>query len=167
MYLAANLLSPSLGLFVWLLLVFGLLLYLLKRYAWGPITAALEQREQNIARSLARAQEAMDEARALQARNDEARREAEQASQRLLREAREEAERIRSAEVERTREEISTLHAKALQEIARDKEAALLEVRSEVASLAILAAERILHESLDTERQRTLVEHFLDDMSRN
>ncbi len=167
MYLAADLLSPSLGLFVWLLIVFGLLLYLLRRYAWGPITTALEQREENIATSLSRAESAMEEARRLQAENDQTRREAEQEVQRLLRAAREEAEGVRTAEVQRTREEISALRAKALEEIARDKEVALQELRSEVADLAILAAERILRENLDSPRQRSLVDQFLAGLSKN
>ena len=167
MYLAADLLSPSFGLFFWLLLVFGLLLYLLRRFAWGPITAALEQREQKIATSLARAEEAMEEARKLQARNDRIRREAGQEAQRLLREAQEEAERIRAAQVQQTREEINQLHTKALEEIARDKEIARQQVRSEVAELAILAAERILREELDASRQRSLVDRFLGGLSRN
>ena len=78
MCLAADLLSPSLGLFVWLLIVFGLLLFLLRRFAWEPITTALEQREENIATSLSRAESAMEEARRLQTQNDQTRREAEQ-----------------------------------------------------------------------------------------
>ncbi len=167
MCLAADLLSPSLGLFVWLLIVFGLLLFLLRRFAWEPITTALEQREENIATSLSRAESAMEEARRLQTQNDQTRREAEQEAQRFLRAAREEAEAIRTAEVQRTREEISALRAKALEEIARDKEVALQEVRSEVADLAILAAERILRENLDSPRQRSLVDQFLAGLSKN
>ena len=84
-----------------------------------------------------------------------------------MRAAREEAEAIRTAEVQRTREEISALRAKALEEIARDKEVALQEVRSEVADLAILAAERILRENLDSPRQRSLVDQFLAGLSKN
>ena len=167
MYLADDLLAPSFGTFFWILLVFGLLLYVLRRYAWGPITEALAQREENIADSLSRAEAAMEEARRLQARNDRSRRESEQEAQRLLREAREEAERIRSAEIQRTREEILAMRSKALEEIARDKEVAIQEVRSEVAGLAILAAERILRDNLDADRQRSLVDRFLDGLSPN
>ncbi len=165
MYLAADLLSPSLGLFFWMLLVFGLLLYFLRRYAWGPIVAFLEQREQNIASSLSRAEEATKAAQRLLAQNDQARREAEQEAQRLVREAREEGERVRAAEIQRTREEVHLLRAKASEEIARDREAALQQLRSEVAGLAILAAERILRENLDSERQRNLVNQFIGELA--
>ena len=167
MILAADLLSPSLGLFFWLVLVFGVLLYLLKRYAWGPITSALQEREDNIASSLSRAEAAMEETRKMQAQNDQSRREAEQEAQRLLRGAREEAERIREVEVQQTRDEISELRAKALAEIERDKEAALQAVQSEIAGLAILAAEQILQDNLDADRQRSLVDKFLDGLSGN
>ncbi len=164
MILAADLLSPSFGTFFWMLLVFGLLLYLLRRYAWGPITSALEEREENIAMSLSRAEKAMEEAKALRARNDLERREAEQEAQRLVREAREETERIRAAELARTREDIGAMRDRALQDIARDREAALQAVRSEVADLAILAAERILQSSVDAEQQRRLVDEFLAEL---
>ena len=167
MYLAADLLSPDPGLFFWILLVFGILLYVLRRFAWGPITDALEQREKKIAASLSQAEAAAEEARALQSRNDQARREAEQEAQKLLRETREEAERIREAEVQRTREEIAALRAKAQEEIERDKEAALQAVRNEVASLAVLAAERILRSELDQHKQMSLVDQFLDDLPKN
>jgi len=167
MYLAADVLSPNAGLFVWLLVVFGLLLYLLKKYAVGGIISSLQEREQNIADSLSRAETAASEARALQARNDQARREAEQEAQRLLRDAREEAERIRSAEIQKTREELNALRAKAQEDIRRDTDAALQAVRAEVAGLAVLAAERILRTELDNKQQRALVDQFLDELPRN
>ena len=167
MVLAADLLSPSFGLFFWLVLVFSLLLYLLRRYAWGPITGALQEREQNIATSLSRAETAMEEAKKLQAQNDQTRRNAELEAQQLLRAAREEAEHVRADEVQRTKDELNAMREKALEEIARDKEAALEALRSEVADLAILAAERVLRANLDGDRQRNLVDQFLGELSKN
>ncbi|MCY4675173.1 MAG: F0F1 ATP synthase subunit B [Bacteroidetes bacterium] len=165
MLLAADLLSANLGLVFWQTIVLLALLLLLRRYAWGPITSALIEREETIASSLNRAEAALEESKRLQERNAQARRENEQQAQRLLREAREEAQQSRDREVQRTREEISALRTQAQEDIARDKEKALQDLRSEVADLAILAAEKVLQENLDASRQRVLVDRFIDELS--
>lgn len=165
MLFAADLLSANQGLVVWFSVVFLALLYLLRRFAWGPITSALTEREETIAGSLNRAEAALEESRRLQESNAQARRENEQQAQRLLREAREEAEQFREREVLRTREEINALRKQAQEDIARDKEKALQALRGEVADLAILAAEKVLQENLDGSRQRVLVDRFIDELS--
>ncbi len=165
MYLAADLLNANPGLIVWIAVVFTGFVLLLRKFAWGPIVSALEEREQTIANSINRAEAALAESKRLQESNTQARRKAEQEAQRLVRKAREEAEALRAQEVQRTREEINALRAQAREEIARDKDSALQQLRGEVADLAILAAERILMESLNAKRHHTLVDRFIDDLS--
>jgi F-type H+-transporting ATPase subunit b len=165
--LAADLLAPNLGLIFWTVLVFLILLLLLRKIAWGPITSALEQREQTIDESIQRAERALAEARQIQADNERARREAEQEAQRILREARETAERLRTEEVDKTRAQISHLQQQAQAEIEREKQGALAALRTEVADLAIRAAEKILRENLDPARQRRIVDGFIDDLPKN
>ncbi len=164
---AANLLSPNFGLVIWLAIVFSILLVILKRYAWGPITSALEDRERNIDESIQRAEKALVEAKQLQADNERARREAEHEAQRLLRAAREQADHLRNEEVHKTREQIQHLRDQAQAEIEREKDSALDALRAEVADLAIQAAEIILQENLDAPRQRRLVETFIDELPKN
>ncbi|GIV58123.1 MAG: ATP synthase F0 subunit B [Bacteroidetes bacterium] len=164
---AAGILSPNAGLIFWITITFLLLLFVLRRFAWGPITQALETRERKIAEAMARAEEALAEARKIQADNDRARREAEQEAQRILREAREAAERLRAEEVEKTRAQIRQMQEQARAEIEREKQSALDTLRAEVADLAIQAAEKILHETLDADRQRRLVETFIDELPKN
>ena len=165
--LAADLLDPNFGLVIWLAIVFSILLFILKRYAWGPITSALEDRERTIDESIQRAEKALAEAKQLQADNQRVRREAEQEAQRLLRAAREEAERLRGEEVQKTREQIQHLRDQAQAEIEREKDSALDALRAEVADLAIQAAEIILQENLDAPRQRRLVANFIDELPKN
>ena len=164
---AASLLSPDLGLIVWIGITFLILLVLLRKFAWGPITTALSQREQTIAESIAQAEKALTEAKQLQADNDKARREAETQAQSILREAREEAERLRSEEVDKTRDQIQQMQESAQAEIAREKQSALDSLRTEVADIAVQAAERILRENLDADRQKKIVNDFLGDLSNN
>ncbi|RMH62792.1 MAG: ATP synthase F0 subunit B [Bacteroidetes bacterium] len=164
---AAGLLEPYAGLIFWKAIAFGLLLFILYRFAWGPITKALTEREQNIDMSLRKAEEALAEARQIQADNARARREAEQDAQRILREAREAAEKLRTEEIERTRAQIRQMQEQAQAEIEREKQGALQALRAEVADLAIQAAEKILAENLDPARQRRLVDDFINQLPRN
>lgn len=162
--LAANLVSIEPGLIFWKSLTFLLLLFLLYKFAWRPILQALQEREESIDASLRRAERALAEARQIQAQNERIRREAEQEAQRILREAREGAERLRQEELQRTREQIQQMQAQARAEIEREKQGALDELQAVVADLAIQAAEKILRESLDPDRQRRLVDRFLESL---
>jgi len=165
--LAVDLLAPDAGLIVWIGITFLALLILLKKYAWGPITSALTERETTIHESLAQAEKALAEAKQLQADNTKARREAEAQSQSIIREARDEAERVRTEEVDKTRNQIKLLQEQAQVEIEREKDSALYSLRQEVADLAIRSAEKILRENLDAARQKKIVDNFLGDLSKN
>lgn len=165
--LAANLLAPDAGLIVWIGITFALLLFILKKFAWGPITSALTVREDTIRESMAQAENALAEARQLQADNTKARRAAEAQAQSIIREAREESERLRTEEVDRTRVQIHQMQESAQVEIEREKNSALNSLRQEVADLAIQAAEVILRENLDANRQKRIVADFLGELSKN
>lgn len=167
MLLASSLLSPHVGLIFWTLVIFGLLLLLLRKFAWGPVVHALDEREQTIEESITRAERALEEARQMQADNEAARRDAERQAQAVLREAKEEADRRRAEEIEKTKADLAKLQAQAREEIEREKTQALTALRTEVADLAIGAAEKLLRENLDDDRQRRLVEGFLDDLPQN
>lgn len=165
--LAQSLLEPNAGLIFWKTLVFGVLLFLLYKYAWKPITNALSEREGTIDASIKRAERALTEAKKVQEENEKARREAEQEAQRVMREAREAADRARSEEIEKTRAQIRHMKEQAEAEIEREKQSALDELRDEVAELAIQAAEKILQENLNAHRQRKLVDRFIDKLPKN
>ena len=115
--LAANLLSPNFGLVIWIALTFVALLVVLRRFAWGPITSALDAREIRIKESIEQAQKALEEARQIQADNDRARREADAEAQQLLRQSREAAESLRAEELEKTRAQIRQMQESAQAEI--------------------------------------------------
>ncbi|NND70598.1 MAG: F0F1 ATP synthase subunit B [Rhodothermales bacterium] len=165
--LAVNLLSPNFGLFFWMTVTFLLLLFVLRKIAWGPITKALIEREEKIDASIKSAENALAEAKKIQADNAKARREADQDAQRILREARDASEQLRAEEVDKTRSKIQAMQEQARVEIEREKESALNELRAEVADLAIQAAEKILDDSLDQNRQKRLVASFIDGLGRN
>ena len=164
---AGSILEPYAGLIFWKALAFLIFLFILGRFAWPAIVGALQEREDNIQTSLDKAEQALAEARQIQADNQKARREAEQEAQRLLRESREAAEQLRAEEIDKTRAQIQQMQAQAQAEIEREKEGALDALRAEVADLAIQAAEKILSENLDATRQRRLVTDFISQLPKN
>ena len=165
--LAASLLSPNVGLAFWLLIAFGLLFFILSKFAFPAILGGLKEREQTIEESMTRAERALADAKKLQADNEVARRDAERQAQSILRDAREQAETQRVAAVDDTKTEIARLREQAAAEIERQKQQALGELRAEVASLAVGAAEKILGETLDADKQRGLVDQFIADLPQN
>ena len=165
--LAAGLLSPELGLAFWVVLAFLLLLGLLGKFAWPAILGGLKERESTIEESMTRAERALAEARQLQSDTDAQRQEAGRQAQTILREAREAAAQMRDADVERTKGEIARMQALASADIERQKQQAIGELRSEVAALAIGAAEKILGEQIDAQKQADLVGRFIAEMPTN
>jgi F-type H+-transporting ATPase subunit b len=152
------------GLSVWTLVVFAGLLFLLGKFAWGPILAAVEAREKGI-------QNALDEAAARQAEAekllDEHRRQLADARRQageILAEGRTAGDRIRKEIEEKARTEAQGIVERARLDIERDRDAALEMLRKESVDLALAAASRLLHEHLDQAKDRQLVERFLDEM---
>ena len=162
-----SLLQPNAGIVFWTLVVFLTVLGILWKFAWGPITRGLETRENTIDESIRRAEQALADARKIQSDNEQARREAEQEAQRILRQARDSADQLRQEELEKTRAGVRAMQEQARAEIEREKQGALNEIRAEVADLAIAAAEKILREQLDAQKQRKLVGDFLDELPNN
>ncbi|PAP78354.1 F0F1 ATP synthase subunit B [Rubrivirga marina] len=165
--LAASLLSANFGLAIWLGIAFLLLMFLLGKFAWGPITSALDEREQTIEASITRAEAALAEAKQLQSDNEAARREAEGQAQRILADARDEAARQREAAKADLAAELTEQRERASADIERQKQQALGELRAEVAALAVGAAEKILRKEIDAEQQRGLVDQFIADLPQN
>jgi F-type H+-transporting ATPase subunit b len=153
------------GLSVWTLVVFAGLLFLLGKFAWGPILAAVDAREKGI-------QGALDQAAARQAEAekllDEHRRQLADARRQageILAEGRAAGDRVRKEIEEKARAEASTIVERAKQDIERERDAALEMLRRESVELALAAASRLMHEHLDQAKDRQLVERFLDEMA--
>ena len=142
---------------------FLVILYLLRRYLWGPILTVLANRAEKIREGLAMAEAAKTEREQMKAEVErllsEARREAQAIGERMTKaaeaaaaeirtQAKAEADRIR----ERGREDAKQLHDQALAQL-----------RSELAGMVVLAASRVLGRELDPEKHRALIEQSLDE----
>lgn len=154
------------GLIFWIAVCFILFLFLLKKFAWGPLLNALDERERNIQESLDAAEKAMKRAEEISQKNEEIIREAEVSAQRVRRQAKEEAEQIRADIVEKARQEAERIKEQTLGTIEQEKKKALLELRDQVADLAIQATTAILNAEIDQRKNKKLVDDFIKDLDK-
>jgi len=165
MIVAANpLIDLQVGLMIWTLICFGITFYVLKRFAFGPIQQAIDQRRDRIREALAEADNAREEARKLLEEHKQLRAQARSEAEEVLAEARRIGESMR----ERARDEAEQDRQRRLEDTRRQIEAettrALEQIRTEVAELALVAAEKVTRKSLDDADHRRLIEEAIGDL---
>jgi F-type H+-transporting ATPase subunit b len=157
----SNLLSPSYGLMFWTLAIFVVLLIVLAKFAFGPITASVEARERALEEAIAAAKRDREEAARLLAEHRAALDASRSEAQKLIADARTAAERVRTEIVEQAHAEQARLLERARQEIEAEKSKAITELRREAVELAIAGASKVVEKNLDQPTNRQLVERFL------
>jgi F-type H+-transporting ATPase subunit b len=158
------LVSPSVGLMIWLLLAFFVTLFILRKYAFPAIGEALDKRQRAIEESIDAAERTRTEADQLLAeyrqRLTDARAQADEIVARARRTGEtQEAEAL--AESRRKREEMME---QARRDIETETRRAVQEIRREVADLTVLATEKVTRKSLNEDDQRRLVEDALSEL---
>ena len=156
-----DLLAPSYGLMVWTLVIFILLLFILAKFAFGPITAAVEAREKALQDAIDAAKRDREEAALLLAQHRASLDASRADGQKLIADARVAAERVRAELVEQAHAEQTRMLERARAEIAGEKEKAIAQLRKEAVDLAILGASNVIGQNLDRAANRQLVESFL------
>jgi len=152
------------GLSFWTLVVFGILVFLLGKFAWGPILGAVQAREQGIQAALDEAAARNQEAARLLAEHKEQLADARRQASELIAEGKASGEEVR-AEIEgKAREEAQAIIDRARVEIERERDAAIQLLRKESVNLALAAASRLLNENLDQEKDCHLVERYIDEI---
>jgi F-type H+-transporting ATPase subunit b len=165
MLVAANaLISVTPGLMIWTIICFLIALYVLKRYAFGPIQKMIDERREQIRRSIEEAENARAEARKLleehRALMNEARGEAEQ----ILAEARKTRESMEQRMREETEAERQRRLEETRREIAAETHRALEQIRSEVADLTLEATAIVVGKKLDADRDRELISQAIGSL---
>ena len=155
------LLDPHLGMIVWTMVTFVVVLLVLRWKVWTPVLAALDDRERRIADSLAAAQLAHEEAEEALRRHHQTLADAEARASQLVSEARHEAEGLHEEILGRARDEADHLVAQARHSIESERRQAVQSLRNEMAGLAIQAAGAILDANLDDERNRRLADEVI------
>ena len=155
----------SLGLFFWQTLLFVGLLLLLAKYAWKPILSAVEERENTIKDSLEAAEKAKADMEAVQADNKRILKEARAERDALLAEAKKTSTQIVNDAKEAAQAEADKIAAAAQEAIQQEKNAAINDIKAQVAELSVDIAQKVLQGELsDHKKQEQLVEKLVNDI---
>jgi F-type H+-transporting ATPase subunit b len=163
-----ELLQPGTGLIIWQFIVFvGLFLFLAK-FAWKPILTSLKEREDSIQSALDTAERTKQEIALLKADNEKLLKEAREERERIMREAREASNRMKDEAATEAKKTADKIVADARAAINIEKQAALKEVKVQVAMFSLQIAEKLMKKNLaDDKAQRDLVDAYIKDIKVN
>ncbi|HVM57322.1 MAG TPA: F0F1 ATP synthase subunit B [Gaiellaceae bacterium] len=152
------------GLMIWTIVLFLITMWVLKRYAFGPIQKMIDERREQIRQSIEAADAARDESRKLLEEHRQLIAQARGEAEAIIAEAR----RMRESMEHRMREETEAERQRRLEEtrreIAAETTRALEQIRAEVADLTLEAASRVVGRALDSERDRELIAEAVDSL---
>lgn len=160
-----GLFSINVGLIIWTIVIFLIVLAVLWRFAFGPILAAVNAREEGINNALAEARSRQAEAERLLEEHKAQLADARRQAQEILAEGRDAAGRLQKDMEGKARDESEAIITRAKAEIEREKDAAVDALREQAVDLALAAASKLLHEKLDGEQDRKLVMDYVDGVS--
>ena len=163
-----ELLTPGTGLIFWQLVVFVGLFFLLSKLAWKPIINSLKERETSIQTALDSAEKAKAEMASLKADNEVLLKQAREERDKILREAREAGNRIHDEAQAEAKKNADRLIQDAKSVINIEKQAALRDVRAQVAQFSLEIAEKLIKKNLATDKeQKALADGFIKDLKLN
>ena len=161
-----DLITPGLGLVFWTAITFLCLLFILKKFAWKPILGAVSDREKSIKDALASAEEAKKEMQNLNTSNEQLLKDARAERDALMKDAREIKDKMISDAKEEAKEVTSKLIENAQVSIEQEKQAALAELKKQVADLSIGIAETVIKKELTSKKEQLkLVEGILKEVT--
>ena len=157
--------TPDYGTIFWMLIIFGIVMLILKKFAWGPILKAMKDREKSISDDLNSAEKARTEVAGLKASNDQIIAEARKEKEIILKEANEIKDKIIAEARNKANAEAQKSIDIAKQQINAEKSAAINEIKQQVAELSVMIAEKVIRKQLDNQKdQEKLVEDLLKDL---
>lgn len=163
-----DLVTPGIGMIFWTTLFFLILLFVLGKFAWPAILAAVHARNDSIKKALESADRAREEMTKLQANNEKILAEAKSERDAMMKEAKEMKDKIISEAKEKAGEEANKLLQNAREAIRSEKDSAIVEMKQQMAILSIDIAEKVLKNKLsDDKSQKDLVNKLVDDIDLN
>jgi F-type H+-transporting ATPase subunit b len=163
-----ELVLPGVGLTFWMLLVFSVLLFLLKKFAWKPILTMLSERENSIEEALKSADQAREQMAKLQSDNEALYKQAREERDQILKEAREMKDSIIGEAKRSAEEEGKRMIMKASEEISKQKAVAIAELKGQVATLSVSIAEKLINDQLsNSEEQQSIIAKQVNSLNNN
>jgi F-type H+-transporting ATPase subunit b len=158
------LVQPGIGLMLWVLVVFGISMWLLAKFVFPRISEALEKRQKAIEESIDTAERTRTEADALLAEYRERLKEARAQAEEIVQRARQAADTHEHESKERGQEIVAEAAKRAERDIEAATKRALDDIRKEVADLTIMATEKVTRKTLTEADQKRLVEEALNEL---
>lgn len=163
-----SLINPGFGLVIWMTIAFGILLWVLAKFAWPAIMIALAEREKSIEEALLSAEKAREAMEKLKLGNEELIREAKDERDDILKEARSLKDKLINDAKDKAQIAADNIVENARLQIESEKKAALVEIKNTIVTYSIDIAEKILREELkDKKRQTAYAEKLLKETSLN
>lgn len=161
-----SLITPDFGLLVWMVLIFGIVFFILAKFAFPIITGMVDKRAERINESISKAREAEERLAALAVEQEKMIEQARLEQGRILKEAADARDAIVARARQQASEDAAGILAKAKKEIETERESAINDIRREVAMLSVNIAEKIVRKELDTSGSRSaLIERLMDEVS--
>jgi F-type H+-transporting ATPase subunit b len=163
-----ELLTPKSGLFFWQVIIFIPFVFLLIRFGWKPILASLKEREESIQQALDSAEKAKMEMASLKSDNEKLLKEAREERDRLLKDAKEAANRLHDEAQLAAKKNADRIIEDAKAVIHTEKQAALRDVKAQVAMFSLAISEKLIKKNLaEDKQQKELVDTFIKDLKLN
>jgi F-type H+-transporting ATPase subunit b len=163
-----DLLTPGTGLIIWQTFVFLLLVFLLGKLAWKPILSSLKEREKSIQDALDTAENTRLEISKMKADNENLLKEAREERDRMLRDARDAGNRLKDEAQAAAKKSADKIIDDARTAIGIEKQAALKEIKIQVAMFSLEVTEKLLKEKLSNDKaQKDLVQKYVNDIKVN
>ena len=143
---------------------FLLLIFLVKKFAWGNITSILDARAEKITNDIDEAEAARKKAEELAAKREEELAGSRQEATTILETAKETAEKNKAHILSEANQEALRLKEKAQLEISQNKEEAMNSIKGDVADLTVNLAGKLLSQQLDSEGHRQLIDRYLNEL---
>ncbi|MEO7556061.1 MAG: F0F1 ATP synthase subunit B [Acidimicrobiales bacterium] len=162
---APSLILPAVNELIWGGLSFAVLIFLVSKFAWPGMKKGMEGRTERIRGDLAAADGAKADAQRILDDYKAQLADAKNESARIIDESRQQAEALKKDQEQRLQTELTEMRARATADVEAAKNQAIADLRSEVADLAIGAAEVVVQRNLDRDTQRQLVESYIDQVA--
>jgi F-type H+-transporting ATPase subunit b len=163
-----ELVKPDFGLIFWMTVSFLIVVFLMRKFAWGPILSSLKERETSIEDALNQAKKAKEDVANMKAENERILQEARNERDKMLKEARETKDAIVNEARSKAQVEGDRIITIARETIQNEKMAAVTELKNQVATLSIEIAEKVIRQQLSSdEKQKTLVNDLLKEVKLN
>jgi F-type H+-transporting ATPase subunit b len=163
-----NLVTPELGTIVWMTIIFGIVVFVLRKFAWAPILNSLNDRENNIKNALRAADEARKEMENLKADNEKIMAEAKNEKEKILHEAMDLKDKIMAEAKQKAEAEAESNIKHARQQIQNEKVKAVNEMKLQMTELSLMIAEKVIRKELSDEKeQQEMIKKLVEGIKLN